>query len=286
MPSRFTVLVPAHDEERTIARLLSGLQPPPGRADAMAVIVICNACRDATAARAMEACPQARVIELAEPGKAHAINAGLALVQAFPVIIVDADVRVDFAALEAVADRLNRGDAALAAPRLAVDTAGASRWVRAYYRVWLEQPYVTEDLTGSGIYGLSEQGVRRLGQLPPLIADDAYARSRFTRAERRSVERTAQGAPAQFTITAPANLPSLLRIEARRRAGDAELRAFAPPPPRADATSLHSLRRASRASLADKLVYAAIKLAGRLLFRWNRLRGQHRIWWRDESSRI
>ena len=55
MPSRFTVLVPAHDEERTIARLLEGLRPLPGREGEIAVIVVCNACRDETAARARAA---------------------------------------------------------------------------------------------------------------------------------------------------------------------------------------------------------------------------------------
>lgn len=284
MPSRFTVVVPAHDEERTIVRLLDGLRPPPGREADMAVIVVCNACRDATAARARAAMPQARVLERDQPGKAGAINTGLAMAPWFPVMIVDADVRVDFAALDAVADQLNDGETALAAPRLAVDLSRASRWVRAYYRVWLEQPYVRNDCVGSGIYGLSRDAAEQLGPLPALIADDAWVRRRIPRAGRRSVDRTACGEPAAFTITAPANLASLLRIEARRRAGDAQLRAILPPPPD-DVTSLGSLARTRTASPVDRLIYAAIKLAGRLLFRWNRLRGRHGVWLRDESSR-
>ena len=39
------------------------------------------------------------------------------------------------------------------------------------------------------------------------------------------------------------------------------------------------------ATLRDVVTYMAIKIAGRLLFRWNRLRGRAKIWTRDESSR-
>ncbi|MFA7587071.1 MAG: glycosyltransferase, partial [Novosphingobium sp.] len=220
MPSRFTVLVPAHNEERTIGRLLAGLAPPPGREAEFEVIVLCNDCTDATAARAIEAMPQARVVQIPEPGKANAINRGLDLAHAGPVLVVDADIRVDFAALAAVAECLRDGRTMIAAPALAVDWSRASRWVRAYYRVWLTQPYVTEDLTGSGVFGLSREGIARLGRLPAIIADDAYARSRFAQAERLSVSLCAEGRDTSFTVTAPADLRSLLRIEARRRAGD------------------------------------------------------------------
>ena len=225
------------------------------------------------------------MLERAEPGKAGAINAGLEAVQDWPVIVVDADIRVDFRALEAVAACLAADNAAIAAPALRVDCRRSSRWVRAYYRVWLGQPYVTQDCVGSGIYGLSRRAAEAVAPLPSVIADDAFVRGRFPRAERRAVACGADGAPVWFTVTAPADLRSLLRIEARRRAGDAELRAMGALARADGRTTLGSLRRAPAASLADRAVYAAIKLAGRALYLWNRLRRRHRVWWRDESSR-
>ncbi|MFA7586642.1 MAG: hypothetical protein WCY11_10695, partial [Novosphingobium sp.] len=73
-------------------------------------------------------------------------------------------------------------------------------------------------------------------------------------------------------------------IEARRRAGDAELNARYPSPFPQSRTSARSLTK-SRASAGDRVIYLLVKLGGRMLFAWNRLRGRHRLWLRDESSR-
>lgn len=98
------VLVPAHDEERTLSATLASLQPQLGPADRL--LVVADNCTDATAAVARAA--GAAVVErrdLARRGKSYALAAGVAALAADPpelVIVVDADCRVEPGALAAL----------------------------------------------------------------------------------------------------------------------------------------------------------------------------------------
>src|SRR5262245_39062030 len=83
------VVIPAHDEERTIARLLRELGPL--EADVQ-LIVVCNGCRDRTATIAAEAAPWSTVVELAEGSKPAALRAGDARLTTTPRLYLDADV--------------------------------------------------------------------------------------------------------------------------------------------------------------------------------------------------
>ena len=61
-----------------------------------------------------------------------------------------------------------------------IDLRGSSLAVRAYYRIWLRLPYVREGMIGVGVYALSEEGRRRFGEFPEVIADDGYVRMLFS----------------------------------------------------------------------------------------------------------
>ncbi len=69
-----TVLIPAWNEAAVIGRTLAGLSPAANR---LRIVVIANACTDATAARARQAAPGAVVLETPVPGKCAALNLGL-----------------------------------------------------------------------------------------------------------------------------------------------------------------------------------------------------------------
>lgn len=272
----FTIIVPAYNEEQVIARTLEHLLGGWGEGAAPRVIVVCNGCRDRTAdvARGFS---QVEVIDLAVGSKTGAINAGLDRTRDFPVIVVDADIRIGAPALSALADVLREDGVMAASPSARLETAQSSAPVRAYYRVWSALGYLASGVGGSGVYGLSQAGVQALGTLPPVTGDDTYVRWFLPRAQQRRLPADV----SEAVIEAPRSLSSLLACEARWQAGNRQLRAMmkepeddkagngAPPIP----------------ALTDRLIYYAIKLAGRLRLIKARLTGASGVWGRDLSSR-
>ena len=285
MASGFSVIIPAHNEAKVIRRCLEGLLAGAPAGAEPEIVVVCNGCSDETAGIARQVSPAIRVIETAQGSKPLALNLGNAAATALPRFFVDADVTVTYQALGAVANVLREGQAMAAAPRIRVDTTRSDPLVKAYYRTWLTQPYIADNMVGSGIYGLSAEGLARVGTFPSIIADDAFVRTRFSSEERRSVARDSSGQDVAFTVFPPRGVLDLIKIEGRRRAGDAELRALHPPLFGPRATSGGSLAGASVSPL-DKAIYLAIKTLGRLRFHVDRMRGAHKSWHRDESSRV
>lgn len=285
---QYSVLIPAHDEAGVIA---ATLEPFAGRATPP-VLVMCNGCSDDTAGIARRMLPQARVIERVQAGKAAAINAGLALLPPGPVIVMDADIRVTVAALDALADVLEEPGVNVVAPAAMLDLAGADRWVRGYYAVFARHRYLTEGVGGSGVYGLSRTARDLLGEMPDVMSDDDYIRHFFDPATQRRVSRDRFGQAVEAGLSPPRRLAELLRSEARWRAGDAAVRHGTTHGSRTFAgrlrtsrTDLHHLRHAHELPWTALMRYAAIKLAGRAFFHVNRLRGRAHIWHRDASSR-
>lgn len=283
----FSVIIPAHNEEAVIRRCLEAIlgDAPP---DALPeIIVAANGCSDRTVEIAREVAPHATVLDLPKGSKPLALNEGNALATVFPRFFVDADVMVSYATLAATAALLRSGEALAAAPAIRVDTSASGKAVRAYFRVWQSQPYIRDNMIGSGIFGLSEAGMARVGRFPNIIADDGYVRTRFRSEERRSVAVDANGKPASFTVFPPRDAGSLIRIESRRRAGDRQLREGFPASVPQAGTGSGSLTRAFRAGISpiDIGTYLSIKTLGRCLALWNRLRGHANVWHRDTSSR-
>ncbi|WP_230279983.1 glycosyltransferase family 2 protein [Croceicoccus sp. Ery15] len=282
----YSVIIPAHNEGSVIARLLDGLlgQFAPGDPNAPEVIVVCNGCSDdtATIARARE--PLCRVIELDRGSKPLALNTGNAQASAFPRFFVDADVLVTHRDLLATAKALEEPEVLAAAPAIRFDLSGASSGVQAYYRVWQQQPYITDNLVGSGVFGLSREGVDRIGSFPDIIADDAYVRSRFASTERRSVARC-DSMDISFTVFPPRDLRSLLHVAVRRRRGNEQLQRLYPTPDTKRSTTMRSLLASGQVSMGDIAIYLGIMVGSRILTRLKRIGGSEIGWQRDESSR-
>ena len=152
-------------------------------------MVVCNGCTDRTADVAREYGDRVRVIETPEslqdgrPQPRRRSRLGLPAVlcrrgRRAPDRIDSADRRV----------ASSSGDALAASPVMDVDLRGSSLAVRAYYRVWARLPYVREGMIGVGVYALSEEGRRRFGEFPEMIADDGYVRMLFSPSERIRVD--------------------------------------------------------------------------------------------------
>lgn len=287
MSAPFCVIIPAHNEGNVIRRCLEAVYsdaPPDAEPE---VIVAANGCTDDTVAIAREAAPDATVLDLPPGSKVIAMNAANALAVAVPRFFLDADVQCDYRSLAATADVLRKDGVMAASPALGMDLSRCDRWVRAYYRVWLTQPYVTDTLVGSGIFGLSRDGLELIGTIPPTFADDTWVRTRFSREERCNVRVDANGEPVGFTVSPPRTLADLIKIEARRRIGSEQVLTLYPSPHNQKINRPGDLSTAMRngAGPLDVLIYLGIKAAALARYRWNKARRKTPVWIRDINAR-
>lgn len=269
------VIIPAHDEAAVIGRTLA---PIAGWAQTVGVeiVVVCNGCTDATGEVA-RSFPGVRVLELPESSKPAALNAGDEAVRAYPRMYLDADVRLEPAAVEATLRALTEGPWLAARPPAEVDLTGASAAVRAFHRARRRVTSASSALWGAGVYGLSEEGHARLGSFPTLLADDLWVDELFAGDEKMVVP-----APP-VRVAAPRTARSLLAVLRRTYRGNAEIRALI-------GSAGQSSTRRTFAELAgtvrgpgsavDAVVYAALVTLARA-----QRGGSGRPWERDESTR-
>lgn len=283
----FCVIIPAHNEERVIARCLKALYADAPADARPEVIVAANGCTDRTVAIARELAPDATVLDLPPGSKVIAMNEGNRIATVSPRFFLDADIQCSYHALAATADALREPGVMAASPALRMDLSSCDAWVRAFYRVWQALPYVTDRLVGSGLFGLSEQGLEVIGIIPPTFADDTWVRTRFSYDQRRNVASDGEGRPVWFTVSPPRTLGDLIKIEARRRIGSEEVLNRYPSPhnQRINRASNFGGAKAAGASLIDIAIYVGIKAVALARYRWNRMRGKTPVWVRDEAAR-
>ncbi len=277
----FSVVIPAHNEERTLARCLETLlsDAQPGELE---VIVACNGCADRTAEVAGRFSPQVKVMETPTASKIVALNLGDSAANAFPRFYVDADIDVPASALRRCAEVLEAGPCLAAAPRLALDLSDCPWTVRAYYAIWMQLGYVRRGLIGSGVYGLSAAGRARFGAFPDVIADDLYVRNLFSDDERCSVE------DVEFRMRPARSLADLVKRKTRVFVGNAQLAGqkraemLAEAPGRVD-----TLRRMllQPGLLLGAPVYAYVSAMSHWKARARVRSGDFITWDRDESTR-
>lgn len=273
-----TVLVPAHDEAAVIARTLAALNPAV-QAGQLQVVVIANACTDATAVVAQMACPQAVVLETPVPGKTPALNLGLAhAAPGLPVICMDADLAVSSEMLLALVAGLSTG-AMVAIGRMQVDAKQASPLVRAYQRAWATNPYFAKGKFG-GLFALSAQAVARVFPLPKITGDDEYIRRSF------AADEVAFVPSCIFTAQSPRNLRALMATRRRALRGARQVAALGlANPDRGSARAMWAVALPSPRRMADLAVFSAVMLATRIGLALEGKANAPR-WERDVTSRI
>lgn len=210
-----SVVIPAHNEERVIARLLQHLAPPWPHQQ-LEVCVVANGCTDQTAREAARVAPWATVIELDEASKNAALCAGDEASNALPRAYVDADVTLGYDDLVRLADALCEGVHAVA-PRRTMVVQESSWAVRAYLRVWESLPAVREGLFGRGVIMVDAEGVDRISGRADLTGDDLVAHLAFTPDERLLVD------DATSFVVAPRTARQLVRRRTRAAAGNRQV---------------------------------------------------------------
>ena len=278
--SRVSVIIAAHNEERSIGRTLDTLLDgaPPGDLE---VIVVCNGCTDATAEIARSAGPDVVTIELGEPSKHEAMRCGDSHASAYPRVYMDADVEVTFDDMMKLVNTLQSTAKLAAGPRRAIPRAGVSPVVRWYYDVWEQLPQVETSLFGRGIIALSREGNDRISQLPPLMSDDLAMSDAFDPAERIIVNE------ASVVIRPPRTIADLMRRRTRAATGNSQ--ADSAGARRAESrTSLRTLANLAveNPRLIGRIpVFLGVTVVARIRSRQALKTGDFTTWQRDESSR-
>lgn len=282
-----SVVVPAHNEARVIARLLGRLVPaaPAGDLagpDGLDIIVVANGCTDDTAEVAGSFGPPVRVLSIPVASKRDALLAGDRAARDFPRIYVDADVELGAVDIQALGAALRHPGTLACGPRRDLDLAGRPWLVRWYYVVWERLPEVRSGLFGRGVIGLSEAGHARVAGLPPLLADDLVASLAFAPGERVIVP------AAQVVVHTPRTVRDLLRRRVRATMGVNQL-AAAEGAPEATARTrprdLLAMIRARPLIAPQVAVFLAVAVLARRQAAREVRRREYSTWLRDESSR-
>ena len=211
-----SVIIPAHNEENVIASTLDALVAGVDTG-ILEIIVVCNGCSDITASIVKGYGVKVQCLETSVASKTNALNLGDEVANFFPRVYLDADIVLSVEAVLALEKALADGRYLVASTAMKMDYGKASWWVRSYYDVWQQLPYVQEGMIGVGVFALSEKGRSRFGTFPDVIADDGFVRASFTNKERVSVE------DFHSIVRAPVNLAGLIKIKSRSRLGRYEL---------------------------------------------------------------
>lgn len=273
-----SVIIPAHNEARTIDRLLRQLSTPVnGRS--LEVLVVCNGCTDETAeiARAHGVV----VHEIPDASKRKALRHGDDVAHAFPRVYVDADVEISAADVLRLADAVATGGIQASAPERKIPREGVNPLVNWYYDVWESLPQVRAGLFGRGVIALSEDGNARVRALPPSMSDDLVVSEAFGSQETLVLR------DAYVVVRPPKTVGDLVRRRIRVATGNVEASTAGLQSQEARTTwSTVVGVGLTRPTLFLKApVFLGVALVARFLSRRAVRAGDFTTWQRDESSR-
>lgn len=210
-----SIIIPVYNEETVLARCIDNILKD-AQPDEFEIILVCNGCIDNSQQVAESYGDKVKVFVSEPASKTIALNKGDEMAHYFPRFYLDADILITADSIRAVAALLNQEQILASAPKVNFDTSKASFLVKQFYKVWQLNPYFN-NMIGSGIYAISEQGRKKFDKFPFIINDDEFLRLQFTHSEIKTAEST-------FKVTTPSNLDTLIKIKTRVRLGSYELR--------------------------------------------------------------
>jgi len=260
-----SILIPAHNEADYLGDCLSALLASDPAQD-VEVIVVPNACTDATAEIAVGFGPAFRargwgfeVLSTAQPGKLHALNLGEQRASGAIRIYLDADVTVAPGLIPAMIQSLDHAKPAYSSGTPEVWTHG--NWaIRSYARFWQTLPFLRSGVPGFGIFAVNAPGRARWGAFPDIISDDTFVRLQFAPSERLRLAET-------YRWPMVDTLPKLIRVRRRQDVGVAEVADLFPALVGNDTRTRPGLGGTIARLLRDPLgfmVYGAVSLAVKL----------------------
>jgi hypothetical protein len=276
-----SIVIPAHNEEQVLERLLGQLVPSTVACD-LDIIVVANGCTDNTAKVAQSFEPAVRVLSIPVASKREALGAGNRAARGFPRLYVDADVELRAEDARILTEALNCPGTLAAAPASIRPMTGRTRLVRWYYDIWSRLPEVQRGLFGRGVVGVSAEGYLRIAGLPALLADDLAASLMFSPAERAVVT------DARVIVHPPRTLADLLHARTRAVMGATQIEQTEGAPTSTARTRLTDLLwiACRNPLLAPRVaLFLAVAMLARRRARQVTTKSGYSAWLRDESSR-
>jgi len=213
---KISIVIPAHNEEKVIAKLLDSLMDGVNL-NIFQIIVVCNACEDATAS-VVKGYNGVTCLETNIRGKANALNLGDKEAKYFPRFYVDADIVIDTNSILKLREFLAKNHYLAVSPRPSINCDNSSWPVRWFYDVWMKLPYLKQGIIGAGVYALSKTGREMFVDFPDIINDDEYVRVLIEPDKRTSLESSVSH------VNAPRDIKSMVLIKTRSRMGDKQLK--------------------------------------------------------------
>ena len=214
---KFSIIIPAHNEEVAIKRLLDMFQKEMEENKFKCeIIVVCNGCSDETA-NIVKRFEFVGLIETDKASKTFALNLGDEAANYFPRIYLDADVIINLKSISCIVETIKKRDVSVVVPVVKNDTSHSSFIVKAFYYVWQRMPYFRDGMIGCGVYGLSLYARSKFNCWPEVISDDGFIRAMFSADEREICHE------AKVKILTPLTVSSLINIKTRSRLGRYEL---------------------------------------------------------------
>jgi glycosyltransferase involved in cell wall biosynthesis len=280
---KISIVIPAHNEEKVIAKLLDSLKEGVNL-KIFQIIVVCNGCEDGTD-RVVKGYNCVTCIETNMRGKANALNLGDKEAKYFPRFYVDADIVIDTNSIIKLRDYLetNENDYFAVSPMPSFNYEKSSWLVRCYYDVWTKLPYLKQGLIGAGVYALSQKGRESFSEFQDILNDDGYVRALIDPSKRTSLESSIS------YVNAPRDVKNMILIKTRSRMGNKQLKERFPKlnynGPKTYLSGLVNLLRSPL--LYHKIpLYLWLNLYIRYkVVRILRKKGYSKEWQRDESTR-
>lgn len=286
------VVIPAHNEEKVIGRLLDALLDGAAEGE-FDIVVVCNGCTDGTAEVAAARGPAVRVVDSPKPSKHEALRLGDEHTAVFPRIYVDADIEIgarDLRALVAAVGGVSGASGSSAAGGAPVLAAAPERsfplrdssWpVRWFYAIWVRIPGVRDGLYGRGVIALSEEGWKRVSSLPPMMGDDLAASEVFDAGERRVVRE------ASVVIRPPRTWGDLIRRRVRAATATAQFgrSGTVAEQSRTSKADLVAILRSEPWRAPQVALFVGVAVVSRRRAQRSVRSGDFTTWLRDESSR-
>jgi len=271
-----SILIPANNEAMQIGTCLQAVLASelPKGPEAPEIIVMANGCNDRTVAIAKEAETLAwekgwrlRVFDLAEGNKLKALNAGDAAATFTTRIYLDADVLVSPKLIRQINEALATDAPCYASGSLVVSPC--ETWIsRAYRRIYVQVPFITNGVPGCGLFAVNGAGRARWADFPDIISDDTFVRLQFAPQERVAV-------PAGYTWPIVEGFANLVKVRARQDRGVREIAAKYPQLLHNDDKPAIGKLRALKMAFSDPIgfsVYVGVAMASR------RKPAQNEIW--------
>lgn len=223
--TRLVIIVPASNEETYIRDCLEAVAGQ--RCDGtFLTIVSANACTDATVEKARSCFNlfsrkghELVVLSSSMPGKVPALNRAEDVIPSelriLPRLFLDADVKCDPDLCMQLLDALEAPTPCFATGKITV-TEAKSAFTRAYARIWCQLPFVTEGVTGAGLFAVNAAGRERWEEFPQIISDDTFVRLNFSPEERVEVS-------ARYYWPMSEGLQALIKVRRRQDKGVREV---------------------------------------------------------------